>query len=73
MKRRDISEFSDEQLYNLALEKRRNGNGTSRAYAAQRELIKRNGAVEMHSSRSDGSTKRFAYNADYMSFEADNR
>ena len=73
MKQRDISEFSDDQLYKLALEKRKNGNGTPRAYAAQRELIKRNGVVEMHSSRADGSTKRFAYNTDYMSFETDNR
>ena len=73
MKRRDISELSDEQLYNLALEKRRNGNGTSSAYAAQRELAKRNGTIEMHSTRSDGSTKRFAYNTDYMGFETDNR
>ena len=73
MKRRDISELSDERLHNLALEKRRNGNGTSRAYAAQRELIKRNGAIEMHSTRADGSTKKFAYNTDYMNFETDNR
>lgn len=73
MKRRDISELSDEQLYNLALEKRRNGNGTSRAYAAQRELAKRYGTIEPHSSRADGSTKRFSYNEDYMAFETDNR
>ena len=73
MKPRDLTAETDEQLYAIALEKRKNGNGTSRAYAAQRELIKRNGAVKMHSSRADGSTKRFAYNTDYMSFETDNR
>ena len=73
MKPRDLTAETDEQLYAIALEKRKNGNGTPRAYAAQRELIKRNGAVKMHSNRADGSTKRFAYNADYMSFEADNR
>ena len=73
MKPRDLSAETDEQLFILSLEKRKNGNGTPRAYAAQRELIKRNGAVKMHSSRADGSTKRFAYNTDYMSFETDNR
>ena len=73
MKRRDISELSDEQLYTIALEKRKNGNGTPRAYAAQRELAKRHGVLEMHSNRADGSTKRFAYNTDYMGYETDNR
>ena len=73
MKRRDISELSDEQLYNLALEKRKNGNGTPRAYAAQRELVKRKGVIKPHSNRADGSTKRFSHNEDYMGFETDNR
>ena len=73
MKPRDLTAETDEQLFALSLEKRKNGNGTPIAYAAQRELIKRNGAVKMHSSRADGSTKRFAYNTDYMSFETDNR
>ena len=74
-KRSDITlgEMQDEKLYTLALEKRKNGNGTPRAYAAQRELAKRNSVIEMHSRRADGSTKRFAYNTDYMNFEEDNR
>ena len=73
MKPRDLSAETDEQLYAIALEKRKNGNGTPRAYAAQRDLAKRHGVLEMHSNRADGSTKRFAYNTDYMSFETDNR
>jgi hypothetical protein len=56
-----------------ALEKRKNGNGTPRAYAAQRELAKRHGTIKPHSSRADGSTKRFSHNEDYMGFETDNR
>ena len=54
----DLSAETDEKLYAIALEKRKNGNGTSRAYAAQRELIKRNGAIEMHSTRADGKIGR---------------
>ena len=73
MKPRDLTAETDEQLFILSLEKRKNGNGTPRAYAAQRELARRNGTIEMHSTRSDGSTKRFAYNTDYMGFETDNR
>ena len=69
----DITAETDEKLYTLALEKRKNGNGTPRAYAAQRELAKRYGTIEPHSNRADGSTKRFAYNTDYMNFEEDNR
>jgi len=69
----DLTAETDEKLYTLALEKRKNGNGTPRAYAAQRELIKRNGVIEPHSNRADGSTKRFSYNEDYMAFETDNR
>ena len=72
MKRRDISELSDEQLYNLALEKRRNGNGTSRAYAAQREIARRTDVYHSHGYR-NGSSKRYAQNQDYMNFETDNR
>ena len=69
----DLSAETDEKLYAIALEKRKNGNGTPRAYAAQRELAKRHGMIEPHSSRADGSTKRFSYNEDYMGFETDNR
>jgi hypothetical protein len=69
----DLSAETDEKLYALALEKRKNGNGTPRAYAAQRELAKRHGTIKPHSSRADGSTKRFSYNEDYMGFETDNR
>ena len=69
----DLTAETDEKLYTLALEKRKNGNGTPRAYAAQRELAKRYGTIEPHSNRADGSTKRFAYNTDYMNFEEDNR
>lgn len=67
------SEMTDEELHELALEKRSNGNGSSRAYKAQHELAKRRDPVQLHSTRSDGSTKRFAYNRDYMNFETDNR
>lgn len=68
-----MNDLTDEQLYAIALEKRKNGNGTPRAYAAQRELAKRHGVLKMHSNRADGSTKRFAYNTDYMGCETDNR
>jgi len=69
----DLTAETDEQLYTIALEKRKNGNGTPRAYAAQRELAKRYRVIEPHSNRADGSTKRFSYNEDYMGFETDNR
>ena len=72
-KGRNMNELTDEQLYTIALEKRKNGNGTTRAYAAQRELAKRHGVIKPHSNRADGSTKRFSYNEDYMAFETDNR
>jgi len=51
MKPRDLTAETDEQLYTLALEKRKNGNGTTRAYAAQRELVKRKGVIAPHSNR----------------------
>ena len=69
----DLTAETDEQLYTIALEKRKNGNATPRAYAAQRELARRNDVLQMHSHRADGSTKRFAYNTDYMNYEEDNR
>lgn len=68
-----MNELTDEQLYAIALEKRKNGNGTPRAYAAQRELSRRHDVLQMHSNRADGSTKRFSYNTDYMAYETDNR
>ena len=73
MKPRDLTAETDEQLYLIAMEKRKNGNGTPRAYAAQRELAKRHGTIKPHSNRADGSTKRFSHNEDYMRFETDNR
>lgn len=73
MKELNYAELTDEELRELALEKRSNGNGSSRAYKAQHELAKRHDPIQLHSTRSDGSTKRFAYNRDYMNFETDNR
>lgn len=69
----NLSTETDDTLHTLALEKRKNGNATPRAYAAQRELARRNDVLQMHSHRADGSTKRFAYNTDYMNYEEDNR
>ena len=72
MKPRDLTAETDEQLYAIALEKRKNGNGTSRAYAAQKELADRHAVYHAHGYR-NGSSKQYAYNQDYMSFETDNR
>lgn len=68
----DMRFKSDEELYLLALEKRKNGNGTTKAYAAQRELERRNAPYRLRGYR-NGSSKRYAYNEDYMGFETDNR
>ena len=68
----EMRDMEDEQLYALALEKQRNGNGTSRAYAAQHELERRNAPYRIHGYR-NGSSKRYSYNEDYMGFESDNR
>ena len=66
--------MTDEELFEISILKQKgNGNATPQARAAQRELAIRQDVIKMHSTRKDGSTKRFAYNADYMSFEADNR
>jgi hypothetical protein len=65
-----MNELTDEQLYTIALEKRKNGNGTTRAYAAQRELAKRHGVIKPHSNRADGSTKRFSYQGMHRSLWA---
>ena len=72
MKPRDLTAETDEQLYAIALEKRKNGNGTVKAYAAQRELERRNAPYRLRGYR-NGSSKRYSYNEDYMGFEADNR
>ena len=72
MKPRDLTAETDEQLYAIALEKRKNGNGTSRAYAAQREIARRTDVYHSHEYR-NGSSKRYAHNQDYMNFETDNR
>lgn len=68
----ELCGMTDERLYAIALEKRPNGNGTNRAYAAQRELEQRNAPYRSHGYR-NGSSKRYSYNDDYMGFEADNR
>lgn len=68
----DMRFMEDNELYLLALEKRKNGNGTIRAYAAQRELERRNAPYRLRGYR-NGSSKRYAYNEDYMGFEEDNR
>ena len=72
MKPRDLTAETDEQLFILSLEKRKNGNGTSRAYAAQREIARRTDVYHSHEYR-NGSSKRYAHNQDYMNFETDNR
>ena len=68
----DMRFKTDEELYLMALEKRKNGNGTSRAYAAQRELARRHAPYRLRGYR-NGSSKRYSYNDDYMGFETDNR
>lgn len=72
MKPRDLTAETDEQLFILSLEKRKNGNGTPRAYAAQREIARRTDVYHSHEYR-NGSSKRYAQNQDYMNFETDNR
>lgn len=68
----ETRDMEDEQLYALALEKQKNGNGTPRAYAAQRELARRHAPYRLRGYR-NGSSKRYSYNDDYMGFETDNR
>lgn len=68
----DMRFKTDEELYLMALEKRKNGNGTVKAYAAQRELERRNAPYRLRGYR-NGSSKRYSYNEDYMGFESDNR
>ena len=72
MKPRDLTAETDEHLFILSLEKRKNGNGTPRAYAAQREIARRTDVYHSHGYR-NGSSKRYAHNQDYMNFETDNR
>lgn len=68
------STMTDDELFTISLLKQKgNGNATPQARAAQRELASRHDVLKPHSTRGDGSTKRFAYNTDYMSFETDNR
>ena len=57
MKPRDLTAETDEQLFILSLEKRKNGNGTPRAYAAQREIARRTDVYHSHEYR-NGSSKR---------------
>ena len=68
----DMTDIPDEELYETALEKRKNGNATARAYAAQKELADRHAVYHAHGYR-NWSSKQYAYNQDYMSFETDNR
>lgn len=66
--------MTDDELFAISLLKQKgNGNATPQAKAAQRELASRQDVLKPHSTRGDGSTKRFAYNEDYMNFETDNR
>lgn len=70
----NYSDMTDDELFALSLLKQKgNGNATPQARAAQRELASRQDLLKPHSTRNDGSTKRFAYNTDYMNFETDNR
>ena len=67
-----IKSMSDDKLYFLSRQKRKNGNGTSDAYKAQRELFNRTGGYSMRGYR-NGSTRQYAANQDYMEYECDNR
>ena len=73
-KGRNMNELTDEQLYAIALEKRKNGNGSPRAYAAQRELSRRHDVLKMHSNRADiehvGRIKAVLCSAKYKGLNA---
>lgn len=69
----DYSTMTDEELHKISLLKtKKNGNATPQARQAQREIAKRTDVYHSHGYR-NGSSKRFAYNQDYMNFETDNR
>ena len=68
----DYSTMTDEELYRISMLKQKNGNATAQARQAQREIAKRTDVYHSHGYR-NGSSKRFAYNQDYMNFETDNR
>lgn len=69
----DYSLLTDEELHKISLLKtKKNGNATPQARQAQREIAKRTDVYHSHGYR-NGSSKRFAYNQDYMNFETDNR
>lgn len=69
----DYSTMTDEELHKISLLKtKKNGNATPQARQAQREIAKRTDVYHSHGYR-NGSSKRFAYNTDYMNFETDNR
>ena len=68
----DLINIPDDELYQLALEKRKNGNASPRAYAAQCEIARRKDPYKSRHYR-NGSSKQYAYNQDYMNFETDNR
>lgn len=69
----DYSLLTDEELHRISLLKtKKNGNATPQARQAQREIAKRTDVYHSHGYR-NGSSKRFAYNQDYMNFETDNR
>lgn len=55
---RDMQFKTNEELYLIALEKRKNKNGTSRAYAAQRELARRKAPYRLR-GYINGSSKRY--------------
>ena len=62
----------DEELYRISMLKQKNGNATPQARAAQREIAKRTDVYHSHNYR-NGSSKKYAYDTDYMPFETDNR
>ena len=75
MKQTDIQHMTDDELYELALEKRTNGKmkgcATRAALMAQRELISRKGVIRS-TAKANGSCKRYIPGDPYMNGE-DNR
>ena len=57
----DFSNVPDDELYQLALEKQKNGNASPRAYAAQCEIARRKAPYKSRHYR-NGSSKRYAHN-----------
>lgn len=73
MKIAEIRALSDDELWTLSLQKRKNGNGTTDAYQAAKVIGERNGTITRHTNPRRPTTKRYSYNDDYMPYNKDNR